>query len=80
MFMDKLLIELYVENDVPCDQLVSDPESLCEFTKQYAERSGQDVKPKEVSKRMLNLRRRGQDKGGLPRLRRSYNGRNEWRV
>lgn len=71
----EILIRMYVEYDVPCDRLVSDPEQLQMFTKDYCQRTGQDVKPAVVSHALLNLRRAGEVNGGLPRLRRQYNGR-----
>ena len=75
MFDDGLLVTMYVEYDVPCDRLVSNPETLATFAEDYANRTGQEVDRASLSHHMLNLRRRGQDKGGLPRLRRSYCGR-----
>jgi len=79
--LDKeVLIELYVLNNEPCDRLVSNPEKLISFTKDYQDRTGQDVSAAAVGSKMLNLRRLGQANGGLPRLRRKYNGRGpRWR-
>jgi hypothetical protein len=73
---DNILREMYVEYNTPCDRLVSDPESLQLFTADYAQRTGQQVEAAEVSHRLLTLRKLGAAKGGLPRLRRTYNGRN----
>ncbi len=77
MELDQAIIETYVRFDTPADQVVADP--------QLATRFGQDVNsqlPKTqqvdqatLNKRLLNLRRRGEEKGGLPRLRRDFNGR-----
>jgi len=73
---DNVLREMYVEYNITCDRLVSDPTSLLSFTKDYAERTGQQVEAAQVSHGLLALRKLGQDKGGLPRLRRAYHGRN----
>lgn len=76
MFNDLLLRNMYVAYDTPCDRLVSDPELLRGFTDDYCSRSGDFVEPASLSHHMLNLRRLGEAKKGLPRLRRRYRGRN----
>lgn len=76
MFDDNVLKEMYVEYDTACDRLVSDPARLLSFVKDYVERTGQQVEPARVSHRLLTLRKLGEAKGGLPRLRRAYHGRN----
>lgn len=73
---DTVLREMYVERNTPCDRLVSDPARLLSFVEDYAERTGQEVEPAELAHRLLALRKLGEAKGGLPRLRRKYNGRN----
>jgi len=75
-FDDVILRKMYLEYAIPCDRLVSDPEKLKNFTEDYANRSGHNVELARLAHHMLNLRRRGQAKGGLARLRRTYNGRN----
>lgn len=67
---------MYVEYDTPCDRLVSNPASLQSFARDYTDRTGQQIEPAEVSHRLLTLRKLGEAKGGLPKLRRKYNGRN----
>ena len=69
------LIRLYVEYDTPCDQYLYDPRLLLRFTQEYIARSGDVVSPEDLAYALLNLRKRGQAKGGLPRLRRDYQGR-----
>lgn len=76
MFDDNVLREMYIEYDTACDRLVSDPSSLLPFAEDYVERTGQQVQPAQVSHRLLTLRKLGATKGGLPRLRRAYHGRN----
>lgn len=75
-FDDDVLKQMYVTYDTPCDRLVSDPASLLSFAKDYAERTGQQVEPAQVSHRLLTLRKLGEAKGGLPKLRQRYNARN----
>ena len=77
---DQILVQMYVGHNIPCDRLVSNPEMLTRFTDEYVAFTGDRVSPSAVGHRLLNLRRRGEDKGGLPRLRRSYNGRGRWRT
>lgn len=73
---DNILRQMYVEYDTPCDALVSDPAKLLVFAEDYAERAGQRAEPAQVSHRLLTLRKLGEAKGGLPKLRRKYSGRN----
>jgi len=75
-FNDVILRQMYLEYDIPCDRLVSNPEKLTNFAQDYTNRSGQSVELAKLAHHMLNLRRRGQTRGGLSRLRRAYNGRN----
>ncbi len=76
VFNDELLRKMYVEYSIPCDRLVSNPSTLYRFTREYTQRSGQEAAPAHLSHRLLNLRRLGEGKGGLSRLRRNYFGRN----
>ena len=76
MFDDAVLKEMYVDYDMPCDRLVSDPAKLRGFVDDYTERTGQQLEPSQIAHRLLTLRKLGEAKGGLPRLRRAYNGRN----
>lgn len=76
IFDDAILRQMYLQYAIPCDRLVSNPSSLQSFTKDYESRTGQVVEPAVLSHHLLNLRRRGEAKGGLGRLQRAYNGRN----
>ena len=73
---DAILRQMYLVYAIPCDRLFSDPQKLKNFTQDYANRSGHNVELALLAHHMLNLRRRGQAKGGLSRLKRAYNGRN----
>jgi hypothetical protein len=75
-FDDIVLREMYREYDTPCDTLISDQAQLLPFVDDYEDRTGQSVEPSELAHRLLTLRKLGEAKGGLPRLRRRYNGRN----
>ena len=75
MWHDDVLIGMYGEWDVPCDELVSNPDLLRTFTRDYQRRTGADVEARDVGRRLLTLRKRGEAKGGLPRLRRQFHGR-----
>jgi hypothetical protein len=72
---DPLIISLYVRRNTPADRVVSDPAVLQGFTDEYCKASGDSVAPAQMGHHLLNLRRRGQQHGGLPRLRRRYDGR-----
>ena len=73
---DSVLTEMYIKNNLPCDRLVSDPERLLAFTQAYSDRTGQEIAPADLAHRLLTLRKLGEAKGGLPRLRRGCDGRN----
>lgn len=76
IFDDNVLREMYVEYDTACDRLVSDPPRLLPFAEEYIDRTGQQVEPAQLAHRLLTLRKLGATKGGLPRLKRAYHGRN----
>jgi hypothetical protein len=74
LFNDAILKQMYLGYDIPCDSFVSNFSLIQDFTRDYTNRTGQIVKPARLAHHTLNLRRRGQAKGGLSRLRRAYNG------
>jgi hypothetical protein len=75
---DEVLRKHYAQTDDAVDEIVGDPEILAKFL----ERVNSDLSPsdhftpKEISKRLFTLRKRGEDKGGLVRKHRQFNGRN----
>ena len=69
---DSVLREMYIKNNMPCDRLVSDPERLFAFTQACTDRTGQEIEPADLAHRLLTLRKLGEAKGGLPRLRRRH--------
>ena len=71
LFDDDVLKEMYVEYDTPRDPLVSNREKLLFFAEDYTKRTGQKVDPEQLARRLFALGKRGEAKGGLPRLRRS---------
>jgi len=77
--LDSVIIEQYLRFDTPADAIVADPALASAFAKEVNAASGAEPPSSiaSVSKRLLNLRRKGEEKGGLPRLRRRYCGRGD---
>lgn len=75
--LDSVIITEYPLFGVPADQIVSDPAIAAEFRERVNRQLPQElqVDAATFNKRLLNLRRRGQENGGLPRLERGFNGR-----
>jgi len=75
--LDSVIVTEYVEFDTPADKIVADPGVSAEFTGKVNSKlpAVQRVDPATVNWRLLTLRKRGEDNGGLPRLERCYNGR-----
>jgi hypothetical protein len=75
--LDRAILDVYSTFPLPPDQIVCAPAASERFASLVNPRLpyGQQVTVEIVSKRLLNLRRKGQDKGGLPRRWRSYYGR-----
>ena len=67
----------YVKFDVPADRIPADPEKAAEFLQRVNRELPQDIhfSLPELNTTLINLRRKGEAKGGLPRLRRTYRGR-----
>jgi len=76
---DAVLRSRYAQTDDAVDEIVGDPEILAKFL----ERVNSDLPPslhftpKEISKRLFTLRKRGEENGGLVRKYRQFNGRNK---
>jgi len=76
-FNDKILKAIYVKHNIPVDTLVREPKLISCFAKDYANKSRQKkINKSELGRHLKNLGRKGQENGGLPRLRRNYFGRN----
>jgi hypothetical protein len=75
--LDSAIVAEYGKFDVPADHLVADPQLAADFRNAVNRHlpATDQVDQATLGKRLLNLRRRGEDKGGLPRIRRKYNGR-----
>lgn len=77
MDTDRVIIEEYRDFNIPADPIVSNSK----LSRAFAVRVNSRLPPTlaldlaTLKKRLLNLRRKGQEKGGLPRLRRCYKGR-----
>lgn len=76
--LDSAIISTYRVFNTPADRIVTDPQ----IDQDFVERVNKLLRPDdvaslaEINRRLLNLRRLGEAKGGLPRLQRRYNGRN----
>lgn len=79
MSRDEVVCAEYAAVEETADQIVSDPalaENFCNRVNSQLQKADQfDVA--SLNKRLLNLRRRGEKKGGLIRKQRNYNGRNK---
>jgi hypothetical protein len=76
--LDEAILTVYPDFDTPADQIVADPavsQKLADKVNSFLPGEAKATLA-EINKRVLNLRRRGEDKGGLPRLRRTHRGRN----
>jgi hypothetical protein len=75
--LDQVIREQYVVFDTPVEGIVGDPKVAAEFAKlvNAACPAKQKADLAEVNHRLFTLRKRGAEKGGLPRLRRAYKGR-----
>jgi hypothetical protein len=75
--LDSVIVAEYPVFNVPADQIVSDPALSVRFQDAVNQKlpPAAQVDVATLNKRLLNLRRRGEGNGGLPRLERGYNGR-----
>jgi hypothetical protein len=73
---ETLIRSIYKKTNIPVDTLVRDPALVSKFTHEYNKTTGERVADAEMSRCLKNIGRRGEAKGGLPRLRRPYYGRN----
>lgn len=74
--LDQAIREQYVRFDTPVEGIVANPKVAAEFAQKVkAACPNQKIDVPTVNHRLFTLRKRGEDKGGLPRLRRAYNGR-----
>ncbi len=76
LFNDDILKEMYVEYDTPRDSLIGDSLMLLSFVEDYINRTGHQVNTEQLTRRLFVLGKRGEAKGGLPKLRHKYNERN----
>ncbi|HZZ70858.1 MAG TPA: hypothetical protein VFE24_01310 [Pirellulales bacterium] len=75
--LDSVIVAEYPLYGVPADQIVADPKHAAEFLARVIRQLPKELRVDQATfnKRVLNLRRRGQANGGLPRLERDFNGR-----
>lgn len=68
----------YIDFDVPADQIVADPalsQEFCRRTNLLLPEQSHIASGPDFNRKLLNLRRRGEAKGGLPRIRSQFHGR-----
>ncbi len=69
--LEKAIKATYDHWALTADQIVQDPDASLKFTEQVKSRLPQseavEIEVLDVTKALLNLRRRGEKKGGLPR-------------
>lgn len=75
----RVVCEEYAKVEETADVVVSDPDVAQSFCEQVNARLNKDqhFRVAELNKLLLNLRRKGEENGGLIRKRRSFNGRNK---
>ncbi len=75
--LDEAIKVNYPKFDVPVDQIVSDPSISEEFARILKTFLGLKKNPDiaTMNWRLMSLRKRGENNGGLPRLQRKYSGR-----
>jgi hypothetical protein len=76
--LDSVIVEAYRQFNTPVDQIVADPEIATRFWKAVEQGHGGVLPPgglADWNRKLMNMRKRGEDKGGLPRIRREYRGR-----
>ncbi len=74
--LDIAIREEYQRLAIPADQIVSDPRNADVFCKAVNDHLNeqQQVDQATLNRPLLNLRRRGETNGGLPRLQRNCHG------
>jgi hypothetical protein len=75
--LDSAIIEEYANLHIPADRIVVDPQLAAGFREAVNARLPKELQVDQavLNKRLLNLRRRGEANGGLPRLQRNHNAR-----
>lgn len=72
--IDSAVIAEYTSLAIPADRIVADPQVAARFCDAVNRRlpAEHQVDQATLNQRLLNLRRRSEDNGGLPRLGRNY--------
>lgn len=69
-----LLLEVYAENDCPCDRIVKDDTLARGFRNEFVRRGGLNLTPDEIKDHLLFLRKSKEQTGGLPPVGRRFTG------
>ena len=64
-----VLKALYVAYDHTVDNIAADKSIAADFSRLFAQKSGMSTTAEVVVRKLLNLRKKGSKKGGLPTLR-----------
>jgi hypothetical protein len=75
--LDEAIRTVYLRDNASADDILTSPRVAVEFaTKVRTELcQGDDLPDEAILRRLLGLRKLGEDRGGLPRSRREYHGR-----
>jgi hypothetical protein len=71
MLNDEVIKELYVKFDIPADRLVIDPVKMGNFRLAYANATSHIPSSPSIARIIIQLRKLGLAKGGLPRIRKN---------
>ena len=78
--LDEAIRQAYTEIRIGADKLVANSQNRAKLAKRVRELTAVPAMSEdEICDRMISLRKRGADNGGLPRLERAFNGRNQSR-
>jgi hypothetical protein len=69
--LDSAIRMVYPRVNETADDVVADNDLTNEYVRQVSAITGQQESANKVKKRLILLRKRGSDKGGLPRLRKA---------
>jgi hypothetical protein len=70
--LDDALRQLYRSFDVPADEIIRQPHLTAKFCDEVRSASGEiaGLGDDDITRRLIQLRKRGESSGGLPRIRR----------
>ena len=75
VLLDQTLRDLFLALDRSVDDLLCHPDEAKQFAELVNRDLEQPISEDEVLRRLIGLRKLGEDRGGLPRTKRNYRGR-----